>query len=387
MIIRERGPKPGEPNVSIALLSDLHITTSESKAYDQAKTAFGKAMSQDRGLVVVSGDVVDDAKESSMRVAAALVRETLAGARVLAVPGNHDVANAPTGGLNVMGDTPSGIENRRTLSTLSSECAQATPLGPGPWPLRVDLADGRCVVYGLDSTAGDDSWAKGRLGDTQLRLLDSDLSTLDRTQRRVVVLHHHVLSLPLGRRARELFEPECFMHLADNKKLLELLDKHNVDLVLHGHRHQYWRKTRIGSPTKFVACSSTTEGDAITGQRFFLEVKLGLESGNISVQRVHHSGSAISRSLSCVFNNNEAMSAWIELAERAYASEDTFLAFATEFQKGATRMAFLDSLATSLDEETLTLLAPPEQRPTSPVATFLNAIKQGQHLFDGEDSE
>ena len=71
-------------------------------------------------------------------------------------------------------------------------------------------------------------WATGRLGETQLRSLDSLLERLaDGERYRVILLHHSPLEEFSHRRKR----------LVDAHGLREVIARRGADLVLHGHEH------------------------------------------------------------------------------------------------------------------------------------------------------
>lgn len=180
-------PGKAHKRVTFAFMSDLHITSADCEESVLTRKALDEARRLHPDLIVVAGDLIDNGVVESMAVARGVLEEGVGQHRLLAVPGNHDVHQGK--GLD-LGPTESGARNVQSLSDFSIRRGGASRLETAPWPVRLDLAGGRCVVYGLDSnrvTGG--SFARGRVGPEQLALLDADMASLDRSQRRVVVLH------------------------------------------------------------------------------------------------------------------------------------------------------------------------------------------------------
>lgn len=373
--------KDGEEAVSLFALADLHITLADDEIAKAARAAFRKAAERQDDLVVIAGDLVDDVADQWMDNATRMISQELGDRPVLAVPGNHDVI--PDGFVVLGGPLGSGGEQtRQKLLDLSRHVKGRKPLGPpgNPWPLRIELAGGRCVVFGLDSMAGittGGAVARGCLGEQQIECLDASLSKLSRDQKSILVLHHHVLALPSGRGAKNLLQGDWGMGLDDKRDLRRVIVERKVSLVIHGHRHHHLRR-RIGT-TPIVACSSATKGCGLTGQRFGLAVRLGLRSGQIEIERIHHA-SPEKRSLGQVFDNVESMNKWLEFAQNSWTAEDTFTAFARGFQDREARLGILDGLAERIDQDLLGLLRPPGDRAQSLLWTLMETARQEGEL-------
>ena len=367
--------------IKIAHLSDLHVDGGAERSGLLRRALARKELDVD--LVVVTGDVTDDGTVRQVDEALGL----LEGPRRLVVPGNHD-----TGALHGLGWESD--EAGRRFGAFSCQSAAARPLGD-PWPLRVDI--GGCAVYGLNSASGaadgperTSRWARGWIGPKQLRILDEDLQQLDRDQRKILVLHHHVVRIPLGRKLFETaFGGESFMGLEERGQLLEIIDRHQIGLVLHGHRHHFLRRVR--GQTRFISGSSTTKGCGITGQRFFTIVTLELRTGAIDVQRVQYAPPAARRSLEQVFENVETTEQLVRLAEKAYDSEDSFSVLAREISDRAGRFRTLDAVNGELDRRLAALMqraASPavdrQEMPSPVVLALLEAARNGQALEDEE---
>jgi predicted phosphodiesterase len=312
-----------------------------------AKKAMRHKQLDDVDLVVVTGDVVDSTSVEHQSSGLGVLASRPSSQPVLVVPGNHDVSSR--------GWRVAGVDDslRAEFSQLSLRSGVARQLSPNrPWPVRIDLAAGRCVVYGLDSTEDGVGWfARGGLGAEQRGLLDADLAKLQKGQRAVVVLHHHVYELPLGRRAWELFQGNPTMALHDRIQVRQILARRKVSLILHGHKHVFIRQRATEGRVLAISGSSTTKGCGLTGQRFFLQITLNLKSGEVGVDRVHYAPPARNRSLAEVFDSIEQMEKWKQLLERAQTTDDTFTAFANAFEARTGRLRTLDNINAKLDRQ------------------------------------
>jgi 3',5'-cyclic AMP phosphodiesterase CpdA len=235
----------------------------------------------DADQIVITGDVTESGLAYELEVAESVLDAASRQGRLLVVPGNHDVS---VHGLNAGSVWNRLTGARRHLTerfvALSTRGAGATAIGSrgSPWPIRRDIAGGRCVLYGLDSTrsVGGSLFARGCLGDSQIAALDDDLAGLSPDQRVVIALHHHVTRHPQGRGALEV---DPALELDDKRALQRILRRYQVELVLHGHRHRFWHRRFRDS--QVIGASSTTLGRA----RFILLVSLDLDTGAVSARR------------------------------------------------------------------------------------------------------
>ncbi len=95
----------------------------------------------------------------------------------------------------------------------------------------------------------------GKLGGNQFEWLESNLPNLVREKStKVVMLHHHVMSLPYIKPISDLST------LEEGSNVLNVLGELGVDMVLHGHRHHPIVHTEIKStwkrPMTFVCSGS-----------------------------------------------------------------------------------------------------------------------------------
>lgn len=213
-------------------LSDLHA------GYENLTSTLGDLVTRmifhkipaDRYVVVVTGDIVEDAtRDGSYEEASAhLDRLEKAGFSVLVVPGNHDYGT---------GSRSSSRYIKRFKKHFFGSAKVTYP--------KLDLI-GDIAFIGLDSMADevnwyDFLWAEGELGKKQLRRLCKILESEDveHASYRVVYLHHHP------------FHPKPFHQLRDSEALAEILTQHSIDALLFGHNHDgcvwngHWGITRV----------------------------------------------------------------------------------------------------------------------------------------------
>ena len=371
----ENGKSIGEM-VTFVHFSDLHIASGGSEARGLLANAVERARRIAADALVVTGDLTEhgtyddySAAIHSMRMIAGEFPESVI------VPGNHDSGATAEAFALARGSTPTP---ERLDELLDHCCPRGRSVGVSRFPTRTDLAGGRCVVYGLDSSVDVHDLplsARGKVGDEQLAELESDLKTLDPEQRRVVVLHHHINRLPIGRKLIEaIISRDEFMALIDRKALRDLLRRYDVNLVLHGHRHYYSRRRR-GLNTIIQACS-TTKGCCLTGEMFFNKIILNLDSGEVHVRRVAFAPPKRSRTLAAAFIAQEQMEDWIALVLRAYDTEDTFQSFYKAMSLQASRFRVLDALNERLDNELDAMLEQVDRPPFVPISRGQNVASK-----------
>ncbi|MEO6780252.1 MAG: metallophosphoesterase [Bradyrhizobium sp.] len=161
--------------------------------------------------IAVTGDLVNLALAAEFEPARAWLESVGSPERVAIVPGNHDAYVR--------------ITRHRFTETFDDYLRGDTPDGGGPFPFL--RRRGPLALIGVSSAVPTPPlMATGRLGRSQLDALDRILNDLSAAQVFRVLLIHH----PLRSDSR-------VKRLTDSKPLLALLERHGVDLILHGHDH------------------------------------------------------------------------------------------------------------------------------------------------------
>jgi 3',5'-cyclic AMP phosphodiesterase CpdA len=236
------------------------------------------ALLQELDAVVVSGDLTNRGKEDGFaefdeRIAA--LRDRLGAERLLVVPGNHDVPkdhgpndrlryerfNAVTRARRLVTPLLDGIdfsasgtlrlepEAKRNPHVIATEDAVLIALNSshfcwGEENISEEEMD-RVVAGGLEETVRHlRSQDVARVSNRQMEALVRHLKNLKLQSRpagdtrvRIAVLHHQLL--PVGTRE----EMKAFESLTNLGAVRALLAELDIDVVLHGHKHQgalYW---------------------------------------------------------------------------------------------------------------------------------------------------
>jgi 3',5'-cyclic AMP phosphodiesterase CpdA len=320
--------------VRIAHISDLHYGARgfDIARWNQAKRVVVEFLKFGPGLIVVSGDLVDQPilghLETAKRELDGLARD--ARVPMFVVPGNHDlfeagnnigqgrlssydkVFNSAAGAgdiphPNVHGFAPSPRGWRAAIAgpmRAMRERFGAAPQVPTPTPISapatptlIQQPNGIPVLLALlDSNAADQriGLATGSISSDHLQALDGELNANTTPHLlRIAVIHHHVL--PIAYTAGGLVGAEPFMVLHNAGDLLAVLARHHFDLVLHGHKHraQFARidfapDSAAGYPIAVAAAGSATlrHSNAPCGNNFNLITVH--DNGRIVVESLHY---------------------------------------------------------------------------------------------------
>lgn len=219
-------------------ISDLHIGKEADidrwkkaeKLVRKIKQTWGD--DDDKPLVLITGDVVDDGTEMEYIEARRILRPLhRAGFQVAPLPGNHDYgwngAHALEKRFKLFKKYLLGIVTRVTYPD-------------------VPYADNDVTLITLNSMHAETGYwdgllADGELGSRQLEDLDELVTTLrderKKTHRIVVALHHHPFQFPDDPPLKKIKE-RIGHRLKDGKKLMRLLSG-RVDVLLFGHEHRH----------------------------------------------------------------------------------------------------------------------------------------------------
>ncbi|MGH2531202.1 MAG: metallophosphoesterase family protein [Thermomicrobiales bacterium] len=209
--------------IRIAAIGDLHIRGD----VPEGLVRHFATMHQHADLLVVAGDITNHGTVRQAELAADLFR--MAALPIFAVLGNHDRRTTrrrsfcqalANGGATVLDGGTATIEVRGT----SLGIAGVGGSGGGFWPME-----------GPDTISVKASQALAVRARREATRLDAALRRVH-GDRIVVVTHFAPTTTTLGR------EPVAKYFLLGNCELAKVIDRYDVDLVLHGHAH-------LGSPS------------------------------------------------------------------------------------------------------------------------------------------
>ncbi len=202
------------------------------------------ALAQAPDIIAVTGDLVHLALADEIDVARRWLDRLADHARVILVPGNHDCYQADScAPMQQSWNTHLGLDT------------------PGDFP-SVHVQDG-VTFFGLSSARPMPFWsAAGEIGQAQLARLDAALTSAS-SGLRCVLLHHPPIAGIASRRKA----------LRDAGTLGAMLERHGVELVLHGHLHSN-RESRLGARTRVLATAAASNTSARSPASFrVLEVR------------------------------------------------------------------------------------------------------------------
>ena len=179
----------------IVHISDLHVSNSD---FDEKifMDAVSEINSLKPDMIVLTGDLTNSGYYKEFQQATKYLE--MFEQPLFAVPGNHDARNL-------------GYQTFEEL------------IGERSWKLTMD---GNFTV--MDSSSPDED--KGHIGTPQHMWLEHQLDEcVINDNFSMVVLHHHIVSIPQTGRERNV--------LSDAGDVLKTITTHEVDLVLSGHKH------------------------------------------------------------------------------------------------------------------------------------------------------
>ena len=196
-------------------LGYLNWTRNRHKFHERAvlDALVSDMQSQHPDHVAITGDLVNLALEAEFAPARHWLESVGAAERVTVIPGNHDAYVRAT--------------RHHFRRAWGSYLAGDDALEGGDLSFPLLRRRGPLALISLSSAVPTPPlMATGRIGRAQLEALERLLSKLSAEQTFRVLLIHH----PLRSDSR-------FKRLTDSQALLALLQRHGVELVLHGHDH------------------------------------------------------------------------------------------------------------------------------------------------------
>lgn len=195
---QEDSPSMSELEFRIAHVSDTHISPHGNfvgEIFDRAVNEINQLQPQP-DVVIHTGDLTENGVLTEYDLA---VRKLKAfKPRILVAPGNHD--------------------ERNYGNSLFAEMVG---------PVDSELKLGKIAIYIADSPQPDRD--EGRLGRRRQTYLEERLSQLEENVIKILVFHHHLVSVPFSGRDKDVLE--------DAGDILDMVLRHKVSLVLMGHRH------------------------------------------------------------------------------------------------------------------------------------------------------
>ncbi|MDP9364795.1 MAG: metallophosphoesterase [Chloroflexota bacterium] len=243
----ERG---GRDPVRVAAIGDLHIRTRTPPAL---RAAF-RALHGAADVLVVAGDITDGGRQPEAEHAAELFRQ--ASVPVVAVLGNHDLRCLRRAAFRrtLEGSGAIVLDGESVVLTASGGTrvgfAGVGGCGGGFWPIEgPDAIQNRAFKALALRTRREAAGLDRALGE-----VDADVT--------IAVTHFAPTATTLGR------EPIAKYWMLGNCELGRVIDRHAVDLVLHGHAH-------LGNPIGITAGGTPVRNvaQAVTGGLVVHEVR------------------------------------------------------------------------------------------------------------------
>lgn len=217
-------------------ISDLHIQSEDTddnygkdfnlRIYSLLKDIKAK---YENHYLIVTGDITNDGKEDQYQIAQQYFNDFQG--KVFFCPGNHD--------FGLQGNYYSEERARRFDNMLMMPFKQDGTFKGDQTPIVHTLRDDKAIVrlIGLDSNLETDNsldFACGEIGATQMKFLNSILSSPTVPEMRTLLYFHH----------HPFMHANFVMKLRDSDDFMRMTYNKNVDIVLFGHKHEskMWEK-------------------------------------------------------------------------------------------------------------------------------------------------
>ncbi len=209
----------------IAQISDLHLRPTRPEWEDNARRAVMDAYNREADLIVFSGDATE--REGLIHFQK-FARELPIPCHV--IPGNHEC-----------GDDP--LFKSGSCSTPQQTSAYRAVLGPDYWNVQ-KLS---WTLLGINSILLNANWAGE---ENQLDWLEAQLSR-ENPNRTILFMHYAPALIDAN-------EPDSYWAVCQpgRMKLFQLLKRHGVQTVFHGHMHYYC--TRVIDSIEIVSAPATS---------------------------------------------------------------------------------------------------------------------------------
>lgn len=244
--------QPGE--IRIAHLSDLHISWTRSNIKKQVKKiAKSTHMDSARNFqavmddlarreidhIIITGDITGGGKLHEFDIARQILNDHIEPKKMTIIPGNHDISYKKGLALS-NGQSPAKFHHFLACfkDTFPKEYPEELNMEKRKlFPFIKYIENGDICIIGVDTTIRFSPKvlginAFGSVGEYQINELSVLLSKPAlKNKYKIVVMHHHPIFLPFYDWG------DHFKFLVKGKRLLDMLYAHDVDMILHGHKH------------------------------------------------------------------------------------------------------------------------------------------------------
>ncbi|WP_294580695.1 metallophosphoesterase [uncultured Thomasclavelia sp.] len=213
-------------------LSDLHLG---SKKKNIGRLALQQSLDETVPILksyyqlkfLITGDLMNSPNRKNMYEVDDFLKmlKTRYKAHVSFILGNHDVI---VHGLNIF-----KRQKSKVIAFLLGE------------KIKV-LEEEKIILIKIDSTR-EGNLARGKVGQQQLDAIDEELAEIKDLQKytMIVMLHHHLFPITRDEFLKQRWQEKLFVGklldstkaLVDSQELVKWLRKHNIQYVLHGHKH------------------------------------------------------------------------------------------------------------------------------------------------------
>ncbi len=247
-------------HIRMAVISDLHVGSgtkakdfslpgSDIASVDNYLDKFKDFVNKEdirADYLLVPGDITHRAGKDEFSLAAKnieLIAEALGVDRgkIVFCPGNHDVHWDTAEQMASLGHTEPYLTKSKFLNLTSEPRLFGNNMGLGQgrfdeYPFFVTWEFDNVVFFSLNTAVFDGRDRRPHCGEVkpdQLAAIDAELSSISTGSKlKVCLFHHH----PIQYLERTFTEPD-FSIMVNAVGLLDLLSKHQVDFIVHGHKH------------------------------------------------------------------------------------------------------------------------------------------------------
>ena len=238
--------KTKKPQKYLIQLSDLHIghpkvSCGENRIRILVKKHINEISQAGNVKVIVTGDAVDSPLDSFEKAYESFSDyiELCCGEKPVRILGNHDIDKHGIALSN---------RNKNLASMVSG------------YPKMIILEEEKVIILLFNSNTNG-NLAQGKIGQKQMAKMGSELDQINNLHQYkiIAILHHHITEIPdPDFFAKKLFGSliEKTLALKDADIFLQWLERRNVRVVLHGHKHIPFYTEKCG--ISIIACGSST---------------------------------------------------------------------------------------------------------------------------------